>query len=422
MRVLVTGGAGFIGSWTVDLLLGKGYEVRILDNLQPRVHPQGKPPWVPKEAEFIQGDVANPADLASALQGVDYVFHLAAYQDYLPDFSHFIHTNTESAALLFELIVSDRKRYPVQKIIFASSQSVCGEGRYLCAACARKEDGKWKMERGKDGEEAASSSMFHSPFSVLHFPSSAVRVPEPRPIEQLKRGDWDIHCPVCGGYMQPLLIDEATVSPGTAYGISKYAIELLADRLGRRYGIPTVCLRYTYVQGPRNSFYNAYSGIARRFALRLLHGLPPVIYEDGQQRRDYVSVRDVARANVLVMEDPQADYQVFNVGGGRAVTVLEFAHIMLDEFVSDPSGLSPSGRSLEPLIPGEFRLGDTRHTVSDISKLRNLGWEPTIPVEQNVAEYVAWIKEQRGTREYLEEAEQVMREQGVVQQVEGGRG
>jgi dTDP-L-rhamnose 4-epimerase len=218
--------------------------------------------------------------------------------------------------------------------------------------------------------------------------------------------------------MQPLLIDEDTVSPGTAYGISKYAIELLADRLGRRYGIPTVCMRYTYVQGPRNSFYNAYSGIARRFALRLLHGLPPIIYEDGQQLRDYVNVRDVARANVLVMEDPRADYQpfdglrtaVFNVGGGRAVTVLEFARIMLDEFRSD----------MEPLMPGEFRLGDTRHTVSDISKLRSLGWEPTIPVEQNVAEYVAWIKEQHGTREYMEEAERVMREQGVVQKVERG--
>jgi dTDP-L-rhamnose 4-epimerase len=205
--------------------------------------------------------------------------------------------------------------------------------------------------------------------------------------------------------MQPLLIDEATVSPGTAYGISKYAIELLADRLGPRYGVPTACMRYTCVQGPRNSFYNAYSGIARRFALRLLHGLLPVAYEDGQQLRDYVNVRDVARANVLVMDDPRADYKVFNVGGGRAVTVLEFAHIMLDAFDSD----------LEPLVPGEFRLGDSRHTVSDISKLRALGWEPSIPVEQNVAEYVAWIRKQTGTREYLEEAERVMREQGVVQ-------
>ena len=378
MKALVTGGAGFIGSHTVDLLLEKGYGVRILDNLQPRVHPRGKPSWVPDEAEFVQGDVANPADLARALDGVDCVFHLAAYQDYLPDFSTFIHTNTESTALLFELIVA--KNLLIRKIVFASSQAVCGEGRYRCE------------EHG-------------------------VIIPGPRPVEQLEQGDWEIHCPHCGRCMEPLLIDEATVSPGTAYGISKYAIELLADRLGRRYGIPTVCMRYTYVQGSRNSFYNAYSGIARRFALRIMHGLPPIIYEDGQQLRDYVNVRDVARANVLVMERDEANFQVFNVGGGRAVTVLEFARIMLDAFGSDPSGLSPSGRSLEPVIPGEFRLGDTRHTVSDISKLRRLGWEPAIPVEQNVREYIAWLQEQSVTEEYLLEAERVMREQNVVRSV-----
>jgi dTDP-L-rhamnose 4-epimerase len=366
--VLVTGGAGFIGSHTVDLLLEKGYEVRILDNLQPRVHPRGKPPWVPHEAEFVQGDVANPTDLARALDGVDYVLHLAAYQDYLPDFSTFIHTNTESTALLFELIVAGR--LPVQKIVFASSQAVCGEGRYRCE------------EQG-------------------------VVIPGPRPVEQLERGDWEIHCPHCGRYIEPLLIDEATVSPSTAYGISKYAIELLADRLGRRYGIPTVCMRYTYVQGERNSFYNAYSGIARRFALRIMHGLPPIIYEDGQQLRDYVNVRDVARANVLVMEHNDANFQVFNVGGGRAIRVLEFARTMLDAF----------GSNLEPVIPGEFRLGDTRHTVSDISKLQQLGWKPTISVEQNVREYIAWLQKQSVTEEYLLEAERVMREQNVVRSV-----
>jgi dTDP-L-rhamnose 4-epimerase len=375
-RVLVTGGAGFIGSHTVDLLLEKGYEVRILDNLQPRVHPRGKPPWVPKEAEFIQGDVANRADLAPALQGVDTVIHLAAYQDYMPDFSTFIHTNAESAALIFELIVAATLAghpLPVCKIVFASSQAVCGEGLYACS------------EHG-------------------------LLTPPPRLLEQLRQGDWELHCPHCGRYMESALIPETVVSPGTAYAISKYATELLADRLGRRYSIPTVCMRYTYVQGPRNSFYNAYSGIARRFALRLLHGLPPVCYEDGQQLRDYVNVKDVARANVLVMEDERADYGVFNVGGKRPVTVLEFAHIMIDEF----------GNSVEPQVPGEFRLGDTRHTVSDVSRLEALGWQPAVPVERNVREYVAWMRGQQTTDEFLREAERVMREQGVVQKV-GGR-
>ncbi len=409
MRVLITGGAGFIGSWTVDLLLEKGYDVRILDNLQPRVHPKGKPPWVPKEAEFIKGDVADRVDLAHALAGMDYVIHLAAYQDYMPEFSRFIHTNAESSALLFELIVSDPKRYPVQKIVFASSQAVCGEGRYLCPACAGGMTPP-TIEQQLSAISHQPSATIYSPPSDFHSPSSPLHIPEPRSLEQLQRGDWNHHCPICDEYMQPLLINEATVSPGTAYGISKYAIELLADRLGRRYGIPTVCMRYTYVQGPRNSFYNAYSGIARIFALRLMHGLPPICFEDGKQLRDYVNVCDVARANVLVMEDDRANFQVFNIGGGRAVTVLEFAHIMLGEFNSD----------LEPLIAGEFRLGDTRHTVSDISNLQALGWQPTIPVEQNVVEYVAWIKEQRGTREYLEEAERVMREQGVVRKVEEG--
>ena len=372
MKVLVTGGAGFIGSHTVDLLLNKGYEVRILDSLQPRVHPRGKPDYVPKEAEFIQGDVANPGDLAAALTGVDLVFHLAAYQDYLPDFSRFIHTNTESTALLFELIVSDPKRYPVQKIVLASSQAVAGEGKYRCV------------------------------------PEGTIFYPAPRELSQLRRGQWDFTCPDCGGPAAPQLIDEVSCHrPHTAYGISKYAIELLAFNLGRRYGIATAAMRYTYVQGPRNSFYNAYSGIARRFALRIRTGLPPICYEDGRQLRDYVNVYDVARANVLVLENPAADGLAFNVGGGKSVTVREFAGIML----------RAAENSLEPQIPGEFRLGDTRHTVSDISRIQSLDWEPTTPVEVNVRQYLEWLDTQTGTAEYLFEAERIMAEQGVVQRI-----
>jgi len=354
--VLVTGGAGFIGSHTVDLLLEKGYEVRIIDSLQPRVHPRGKPTFVPADIEFIQGDVANRADMERALRGVDYVFHMAAYQDYLPDFSTFIHTNTESTALIFELAVSDPDRFPLRKLVVASSQSVSGEGKYSCDA---------------------EGTVFH---------------PDPRPPDQLQRGEWDIQCPTCGSTATPLLIDEATCSnPGTTYGVSKYALELLAFNLGRRYGIETAAMRYTYVQGPRNSFYNAYSGIARRFALRIRAGLPPVCYEDGLQRRDYVNVRDVARANLIALENPLSNGLALNVGGGRAVTVLEFAGMMLDA----------SGSNLEPMVPGEYRLGDTRHTVSDLTRMRSLGWEPRTPVEDNVRQYLEWLDTQVGTDEYL---------------------
>jgi dTDP-L-rhamnose 4-epimerase len=366
--VLVTGGAGFIGSHTVDHLIKKGYRVCVLDNLQLRVHPRGTPSYLSKEAELIIGDVASRSDLARALVGVDYVMHLAAYQDYLPDFSTFIHTNAESAALMFELIVEGR--LPVRKLVFASSQSVAGEGSYMCD------------EHG-------------------------FVTPEPRSVIQLERGDWEVLCPQCGRLMATQLISESVCRPHTAYAISKYAIEMLAKSLGSRYRLPTACMRYTYVQGSRNSFFNAYSGICRRFALRIANGLPPVCYEDGQQLRDYVNVADVARANVLAMESTVDENAVYNVGGGRAITVLQFARIVLDACES----------SLEPQVPGEYRLGDTRHTVSDISAMKRLGWEPTIPVEQSVLEYLGWMSGFSSTAEYLAEADRVMRDQGVIRSV-----
>ncbi len=362
--VLVTGGAGFIGSHTVDHLLERGYQVRILDQLQPRVHPKGKPDYLPREAEFRVGDVASKEDLAAALDGVTYVIHLAAYQDYLPDFSTFLHVNAESAALLFELVVE--RHLSIKRIVFASSQSVAGEGKYECIA-------------------------------------HGVMMPAQRTIEQLENADWDLRCPTCGEVMKPLLIDERTCRPHTAYAISKYAVELLANSLGTRYGIPTACMRYTYVQGSRNSLFNAYSGVARIFAMRIRQGLAPVCYEDGMQLRDYVNVADVARANVFAMES-STDHAVYNVGGGRGISVLEFARVMLSVFSS----------SLEPTVPGLFRVGDTRHTVSDITPISALGWKPTVPVQQSALEYLEWLSHFSITRAYLDEADRVMREQGVV--------
>jgi dTDP-L-rhamnose 4-epimerase len=369
-RVLVTGGAGFIGSHTVDLLLSKGYAVRILDNLQERVHPHGKPDYIPPEAEFQLGDVANRGDMERALDGVDYVIHLAAYQDYLPDFSTFIHTNAESTALIYELIVA--RNLPIRKVVVASSQAIYGEGKYEC------------REHG-------------------------VIYPDSRPLEQLRRGDWEVKCPQCRRDLAPVWITEDQVKPFTAYGISKYALELLAFNLGRRYGVPAVAMRYTYVQGPRNSFYNAYSGVCRIFTLRVLNGAPPVVYEDGKQLRDYVWVGDVAAANVLCMERSEADFRAFNVGGGKAISVLEFANVVLK--VADETG------KLRPSVRGDFRYGDTRHTFSDISALRSLGWEPTLATEEVVRRYVEWVRTKADARDYYEESEKVMRDMQVVQTV-----
>jgi dTDP-L-rhamnose 4-epimerase len=368
MRVLVTGGAGFIGSHTVDVLIERGHSVRVLDSLDERVHPNGPPDHLSREAEFVRGSVTERAVLAAALVEMDAVVHLAAYQDYMPDFHRFIHVNAESTALLYELIVTES--IPVTKVVLASSQSVAGEGLYHCAD--------------------------HGDVT-----------PRPRPLAQLERADWEARCPRCDGLVTPLLIPETVADPHTAYGISKYALELLGLRLGARYGIPTVAMRYTYVQGPRNSFYNAYSGVLRRFALQVLNGMQPTVYEDGRQMRDYVNVRDVALANVLVLERDASAFHVYNVGGGTSITVLELARLVLREFASP----------LEPLVTREFRLGDSRHTVSDIAALRALGWEPRVPVATSVAQYREWLAAQSGGREYLLEAERVLRHAQVIRQV-----
>ena len=368
-KILVTGGAGFIGSHTADALIERGYQVRIMDSLQPRVHPNGKPAYLNPKAEFFRGDVTSRADWQTALEGIDAVFHFAAYQDYLPDFSTFLQVNAAGMALLLEILAAGPRR--VRKIVHASSQAVAGEGRYHC---------------DKDG----------------------VVLPGPRSLAQLERGLWDVACPACGaGLRQPLLIDESVASAHTAYGIAKHAAELLAERLGRKYEIPTVGMRYTYVQGPRNAFHNFYSGVCRKFAVGIHNGTAPVVYEDGRQLRDYVNVFDVVEANLLVLESTQADYGIFNVGGGAAITVLEFARLML-EAMNSP---------LEPSVPGIFRVGDTRHTISDISKISRLGWKPRRPVARSIEQFLSWFYAQpdipRGQE--FEQAEQTLFAAGVLQ-------
>ncbi len=366
-RVLVTGGAGFIGSTTVDHLLAKEYQVRILDSLQERVHPRGWPAYLPPEVERIQGDVRNRGDWEQALDGVQGVFHLAAYQDYMPDFSTFFHVNAVSTALLFEIIVE--KKLPVQKVVLASSQAVYGEGKYQC-------------------------------------PRDGVVYPPSRPADQLARSEWELHCPSCGGPLQHLPLTEDQVNPHTAYGISKYTLELAALNLGRKYGIPAVCMRYSIVQGPRNSFYNAYSGICRIFTMRLLHDQPPVCYEDGQSLRDYVYVGDVARANVLVMEDSRADFRAFNVGGQRATSVLDYAHL----------AARVCGKHLEPVLSGEYRFGDTRHTVSSWEALAGLGWRPEVGLDRVIAEYADWVRSQPDLGDFYARSAARMRAADVLRQ------
>jgi dTDP-L-rhamnose 4-epimerase len=370
-KVLVVGGAGFIGSYTTDLLLQQGYEVRVFDALLPPVHPnRERPAYLPASVELIVGDVRDKEAFTKALRGVEAVFHLAAYQDYLPDFSKFFHINTVGTAMLYEIIVE--QHLPIEKVVFASSQATYGEGRYTCAE--------------------------HGP-----------QYPELRLLAQLMQRDWEVHCPNCNQPMQPLLTDESQTKPHNQYAISKYTQELVAITLGKRYNIPSVGMRYSIVQGPRQSFSNAYSGICRIFSTRMLAGKAPVAYEDGGQLRDYVYVGDVAQANLLVMEDSRANYEVFNVGGGKAVTVLEYGQMVATALNS----------TLLPTLPGEFRFGDTRHIISDITKLQKLGWQPQIPLTEVIREYIDWAIQQPSVGDYYSNAERVMKQMGTVRSTEG---
>ena len=369
MKVLITGGAGFIGSHTADLLLERGHEVRILDSLEPPVHPQRqKPEYVPNDVVFILGDVQNESDIEKALRGIEAVFHLAAYQGYLTRFSKFALVNDGGTALLYEVIVNEH--LPIEKVILGSSQAVYGEGKYEC-------------------------------------PSHGIQYPPTRELSQLEREEWEIKCPLCQGSTKPLHTDESKVNPHNQYAISKYSQELYALTLGKRFSIPTVVLRYSITQGPRQSFYNAYSGILRIFTMRLLSNLPPIIYEDGQQLRDYIHVRDVVEANLLVLENDSANFEVFNVGGSKATTVLEYAKLLISVF----------GGAIEPQRRGEFRFGDTHHIISDISKLKSLGWQPKTPLDQIIRDYLEWVEKQADVSDYYTQAEKVMRRQGVSRSV-----
>lgn len=368
MRALVTGGAGLVGSHIVDRLLARGWEVRILDSLELPCHLNGKPSWVPPAAEFIQGTVEDPRVLGPALRGVDAVFHQAAYQGFLPSYSRFWHVNGGGTALIYELIVA--KSLPVKKVVIASSQAVYGEGKYQC-------------------------------------PNHGEVLPAPRLEEDLRRRDWEHRCKHCSSVLQPVPTNEDELDPRTMYAQSKRAQETIGLELGKTYHIPTVALRYAITQGPRQSIYHAYSGVCSIFSTRIINNLPPVIYEDGRQLRDYVYVGDVAEANLFVFDNPKADYHAFNVGTGVSTSVLDFVRLLAQAF----------GREVQPTMAGAYRLGDIRHFRCDNSKLGALGFVPKTPLLDTLRRYVEWIREQGKVQDYFAEAEAQMRRLGVIREV-----
>lgn len=365
-RVLVTGGAGLIGSHLVDLLLREGYRVRILDNLEPQTHKRGAPPWLPDEAEFIPGDMRDPEAVRGALEDVDVVFHQAAYGGYMPEMAKYVDVNSLGTARMLETIRDEN--LPVRKVVVASSQAVYREGAANC-------------------------------------PEHGLVFPDARPVERLAAGDYAVRCPICGVVTEPAKTPESAPMGGeTVYAITKTDQERLTLGWGRQTGIPTVALRYSCTYGPRQSIFNPYTGVIAIFATRLLNGLPPILYEDGEQTRDLCYVGDVARANLIAATTDTLDGLPVNVGSGVQTTVREIA-----ERVS-----GALGSEIEPVARGEFRPGEMRHLTSDISRARSAGYEPEVGLQEGIERYLDWIRTQGNVRDYFAEAEEILRAKNIV--------
>lgn len=349
-RVLITGGAGFIGSHLADELLRHGYRVRALDNLSPQVHGTARlrPEYLHPEVELQVGDVRNPDDVRRALQDVEAVFHLAAavgVGQSMYAIAGYTSTNNFGTAVLLEELMEHR----VRKLVVASSMSIYGEGMYL----------------GRDGRPRPGYD---------------------RPLGQLRDGQWEL-LDEDGRTLLPLATPE-TKQPSLAsvYALSKYDQERLCLIFGRAYETPTVALRFFNVFGTRQALSNPYTGVLAIFTSRLLNNHPPLIYEDGLQQRDFVSVLDIATACRLALETPEADGEVFNIGSGLNYTIREVA--------SRVAGALDKSY-LEPAITGKYRVGDVRHCFADISLAQDvLHYEPQVTLEEGLEELTGWLEGQ----------------------------
>jgi len=391
MRILVTGGAGFIGSHLVDTLVAEGHDVRVYDSLVPQVHgrplsaDRRPPTYLNPKAEFIYGDIRDGSSLREVLRDVEAVFHYAAevgVGQSMYEITRYVDANSHGTAVLLELLANEA--HTVQKLIVASSMSIYGEGAYEC-------------------------------------PAHGIVAPQLRPLEQLAARDWEVHCPMpkdatrntpgnrrlpatrqatagcpqhatrspsCNLPLKPLPTNEdKPLFPTSIYAITKMDEELMCLAIGRAYDIPTVALRYFNVYGPRQALSNPYTGVAAIFSSRLLNGNRPLVFEDGYQTRDLIHVSDIVRANLLALERDEADFGVFNVGTGQPHSILDVAYALAE-------GLSVD---IEPKIVGQYRAGDVRHCYADITRIRQtLGFEPQVDFEDGMTNLVAWIRDQEG--------------------------
>lgn len=368
-NILVTGGAGFIGSFLVDSLIKDGFNVTILDNLEQQVHFGKKPKYLSPSAKFIKGDVRDYNTFRKVLRGVDIIFHLASavgvgQSNY--EVKKYIDANVTGTANLLDLLVNSK--HSVQKLITVSSMTGLGEGNYRCKKCG------------------------------------TVRPPL-REVNQLKLKDWDIYCPNCHSKVSPIPTDEkAFESPNSIYAISKKTQQDMSLLIGSIYRIPTTVLRFFNVYGPRQSLSNPYTGVTAIFISRLKNNQPVVIYEDGLQSRDFVSVHDVVSALKLAMRKKSANYQLINIGSGQSTAIKDIAQI-LSQLLNTPNLLK---------ISQEFRRNDIRHCIADISKAKKLlGWEPKISLEEGLEELIHWSEKEKASDQFSL-AEKQLRSKGIL--------
>jgi dTDP-L-rhamnose 4-epimerase len=370
-NILITGGAGFIGSHTADALLARGYNVRLLDCLDPQVHGEGqkRPAYLDSRLELMVGDVRSRETLERAIEGVNAVYHFAASTG-VGQSMYAIHNysdvNVGGTAMLLDVLANSC--HSVTRIILSSSRAVYGEGAYNCKNCG-------------------------------------VVSPPPRSREQLERHEWEIACPCCFASLEAIPTpEEKPLQPISVYALTKRIQEDMLGIFSASYGVPHVILRYFNVYGERQAINNPYTGIGAIFANRAISGHDIDIYEDGRPGRDFVHVKDVVQANLLALENDRAENGTFNVGSGECLTVLDLA-TQIKEKVGSGSGFRFEKR---------YRLGDIRCCYADLARSRGiLGYVPTIPFDRGVSELVAWAKGEELQQERLEEAESALRERGL---------
>lgn len=374
MKVLVTGGAGFIGSHTADLLIERGYHVTILDNLEPQVHGKERklPDYINKNAVLIYGDVLNRELLTKTIREVDAIIHLAAMVGVgqsMYQIERYVDVNTQGTANLLDALVNTENN--VKKLVVASSMSIYGEGKYHCEKCA--------------------SDVY----------------PRLRSEAQLEKKQWDHLCPTCGHPLTPLPTDEEKpLIPTSIYSMTKRHQEEMCLLIGKTYGIPTVALRYFNVYGSRQALSNPYTGCAAIFTSRILNDKPPYIFEDGNQTRDFIHVKDVAKANLLALEHSNADYQAINIGTGKPITIKNLAETLIKLY---------NRPNLKPYISNEYRKGDVRHCYADITKAqRLLDFKPAITLQDGLAELASWVKTHERAIDLFEKALQELKERRLA--------